>query len=158
MEITHATELDFEAVSELFRGLDTHHATLLPERVKSASELPRSNGELSAYITGDDKAMLLAKEAGSIIGFANLAIFDIAETASRVGRRFAHLDNMYVLPASRRAGVATALIHEAVNWCAQRGITKMELQVYNANSDALAFYESLGFAPYLSRMELPIKV
>jgi ribosomal protein S18 acetylase RimI-like enzyme len=154
MDITQATEQDFEAVSELFRGLDAHHARLLPERVKAAAELPRSRAEFIAYITGDEKVMLLARDADAVIGFANLAIYEIAETASRVGRKFAHLDNLYVVPEYRRAGVATTLIRESKHWCAQRGVTKMELQVYNANNTALALYESLGFQPYLTRMEL----
>ena len=93
MNIQTATESDFAQVSELFRGLDAHHA---------------------------------------------------------------HLDNMFVVPESRTSGVATALMRESVEWCLQRGVTKIELQVYNVNRRALDLYESLGFRPYLSRMELEL--
>ena len=52
---------------------------------------------------------------------------------------------MYVVPDARRAGVLTALLEQAVEWCRDRGLSEIRLhsaadhQLSNEAWDALGF-------------------
>ena len=50
-----------------------------------------------------------------------------------------------VKETKRRQGIAKELVDAATQWCLQRGITKMQLMVRSANTEALGFYDQLGF-------------
>lgn len=73
-----------------------------------------------------------------------------ADRPSAIGR--GHLSGdwlgyaaMWTRPASRRQGLATAVLGSLGHWAARRGARYAYLQVASANSDALAAYGSLGF-------------
>jgi ribosomal protein S18 acetylase RimI-like enzyme len=55
------------------------------------------------------------------------------------------LEDLYVHGEARRAGVGRALVAEAIERARARGCRRVELDVNEQNSDALAFYRSLGF-------------
>jgi GNAT superfamily N-acetyltransferase len=154
--ITPAAEQDYEEVCELFSKLDQHHAEVVPDRFRSRSGNARSLERYLAYISGDDRVLFLAKNEALCVGFANLAIVEAPENGIHVARSYAHLDNMYVLPQHRNAGVAASLLAASVEWCKQKRIPILELQVYNANVDALRFYKAQGFSEYLTKMELQV--
>lgn len=51
-----------------------------------------------------------------------------------------------VAPGHRRRGYATAMMRAAEEWLRSRGVWKMQLLVRSGNTDAVAFYGTLGFA------------
>ena len=51
-----------------------------------------------------------------------------------------------VLPASRRRGVGTALMAEVERVLREAGCPKVNLQIREANADAVGFYQALGYA------------
>jgi len=55
------------------------------------------------------------------------------------------LEDLYVNPEARRSGIAKALIEFAVQQARARECRRIELDVSDANTPALALYESLGF-------------
>jgi ribosomal protein S18 acetylase RimI-like enzyme len=55
------------------------------------------------------------------------------------------LEDLYVDDAARRAGLGRALVSAAVERAAARGCRRMELDVNETNTAAIAFYERLGF-------------
>lgn len=57
------------------------------------------------------------------------------------------VDNLHLLPASRGHGVGKRLMGEAARWAAAQGITQLHLLVYEANTAAIGFYETLGGVP-----------
>lgn len=156
MNITRASEQDYADVCELFRGLDQHHADIVPERYRTRTGNARTRDRYLSYISGDDRVLFLAKSDLLCLGFANLAIIEIVENGIHVARRYAHLDNMYVSPEFRKKGVASALLGAAVDWCRERQVPNLELQVYNANVAALQTYRAFGFREYLTKMELQV--
>lgn len=52
---------------------------------------------------------------------------------------------MMVAADSRRRGVGTALLEEAVAWARGAGVRKLELHVFPWNEPALGLYEAFGF-------------
>jgi ribosomal protein S18 acetylase RimI-like enzyme len=55
------------------------------------------------------------------------------------------LEDLYVEDAARGSGLGRALVNAAVERATARGCRRMELDVNEQNSAAIAFYESLGF-------------
>jgi ribosomal protein S18 acetylase RimI-like enzyme len=52
---------------------------------------------------------------------------------------------LYVDPAHRRRGIATALMSLAQTWAKQQGYPRIGLQVHAHNTAAIALYRSLGY-------------
>jgi ribosomal protein S18 acetylase RimI-like enzyme len=55
------------------------------------------------------------------------------------------LEDLYVDESARGTGLGRALVQAAVERAAARGCRRMELDVNEQNSAALAFYEQMGF-------------
>ncbi len=55
------------------------------------------------------------------------------------------MEDLYVDEAARGTGLGRALVQAAVERAAARGCRRMELDVNEQNTAALAFYEQLGF-------------
>jgi ribosomal protein S18 acetylase RimI-like enzyme len=55
------------------------------------------------------------------------------------------LEDLYVDDGARGTGLGRALVEAAFERARQRGCRRMELDVNESNTDAIAFYKSLGF-------------
>jgi ribosomal-protein-alanine N-acetyltransferase len=55
--------------------------------------------------------------------------------------------NLAVRPHSRRCGVGTALVRSLLELFAQEAVLTVFLEVRESNSQAIAFYQRLGFRP-----------
>ena len=56
-----------------------------------------------------------------------------------------HINNLAVAPASRRSGVATALLERVLNDGAKLGVARVTLEVRRSNTAARCLYERFGF-------------
>ena len=59
----------------------------------------------------------------------------------------AHINELAVLPAHRRMGLARALVDEAIRLCRATRCSQLTLEVRGRNDPARALYASCGFAP-----------
>lgn len=59
-------------------------------------------------------------------------------------------------PAYRRQGVATELIAFVREEAQKRGFERVELNMWEFNEGALAFYEAVGFRTYRRYMEMDV--
>jgi len=103
----------------------------------------RSRGDERRNVRGVQRnpnvAVFVAETQDGIIGRLS-----IARDASPLSRHVAELGLM-VDAGSRRRGVGSALIEEAVKWARGAGIVKIELTVFPHNEPAIALYRKLGF-------------
>ena len=63
-----------------------------------------------------------------------------------------------VLPGYRRQGIASEMIAFIKAYTKEQGINRMELNMWEFNEDALAFYEAVGFKTYRRYMEMMLKI
>jgi ribosomal-protein-alanine N-acetyltransferase len=78
----------------------------------------------------------VAIEGDSLLGFAVCRIvLDICE-----------LESIAVAPEARRRGIGATLLAAAADFAAERGATRVELEVRAGNSTAVGFYTRMGFA------------
>ncbi|MBE9156078.1 GNAT family N-acetyltransferase [Nodosilinea sp. LEGE 06152] len=78
-------------------------------------------------------------------------------TDQRTGLLHPYALLLYVVPAHRRRGLATALLKVAHHWAQQQGHRQISLQVFSDNQAAQALYTSLGYQSeaILMKKELP---
>jgi ribosomal protein S18 acetylase RimI-like enzyme len=65
----------------------------------------------------------------------------------------AWIEDVYVVPGARRAGVGDALVARAIERAAERGARRVELDCNEDNAAALALYERHGFSARSKRTE-----
>jgi ribosomal protein S18 acetylase RimI-like enzyme len=57
-----------------------------------------------------------------------------------------------VVPEARRQGIGRALMLAAEQWTRERGVTSVELIVWDFNREALQLYEQLGYSVEFRRL------
>ena len=77
--------------------------------------------------------------AGFALWFYNFSTFR--------GRHGIYLEDLFVRPAFRRKGVATALFRRLARRCRDEDLARLEWAVLDWNEPALRFYASLGATP-----------
>ena len=98
--------------------------------------------------------VLVAESEGQIAGFATVEYLDRPESPYNLARKMYHVEEFGVDPGFHRRGVATALVEYMKRDAAQRGFARLELDMWEFNQGALAFYENVGFTTYRRHLEL----
>lgn len=57
------------------------------------------------------------------------------------------LDNIYVLPAYRRRGIAAKIFAEVEAWAKEQGTVRLDVYTWNFNKGAIAMYDTMGWHP-----------
>ena len=83
---------------------------------------------------------LIAETAEGPLGFA---LF-FQNFSTWTGKRGLYLEDLYVTPEARGAGVGTALLRHLAGIALDRGCTRFEWAVLDWNVDAQAFYKAMG--------------
>ncbi|MDP1028565.1 GNAT family N-acetyltransferase [Sphingomonas sp. KR1UV-12] len=83
---------------------------------------------------------VIAEREGEPVGFA---LF-FHNFSTWTGRRGVYLEDLYVTPAARGAGVGTALLRHLAGIAVDRGCARFEWSVLDWNADAIAFYRAMG--------------
>ena len=139
-----AAEDDYDGVNAVFADELAHHVALLPDRFQLADPvMPRH--WFSEVLANPNKMLIVAELDGRLVG--QILIIDSASTDDPIyrPRRYLDVDELAVLADYRRQGIGRRLMAAAEEWAAERGITRIELNVWQANDQAIAFYERLGY-------------
>ncbi|GAB5378854.1 MAG: hypothetical protein Alis3KO_02120 [Aliiglaciecola sp.] len=68
--------------------------------------------------------------------------------------QYGHLGFMYVLPEYRGKGLNQHLLDALIQWCKEREVNEIRLEVYPDNLGAIKAYKKVGFEPQLLQMRL----
>ena len=69
-------------------------------------------------------------------------------------RDFLDIDEFCVDEGHRRQGIATALVDFVKAYAREKGFSRIELNMWEFNRGALAFYEAAGFTTYRRYLEM----
>ena len=155
MTIRFAREEELPQVNLLREQVNALHAAGKPEIFK-----PGFRSELRDYVyeiwRDPDKEILVAEEAGALLGFAVLHRVHRPENPYMYPRNFLDVDELGVDAAHRRQGIATALVSFLRDYARAQGFARLELNMWEFNREALAFYEAAGFTTYRRYMEMKL--
>lgn len=143
MTIIPATEEHVPAVAAMLEDFFAFHAGLQPTFYRAAEEC---GGYPRAAIESDESTLFIALEGEEAIGFINLLEDLTPPYEVFVPYRHATVVDLYVKPAHRERGVATALLARADDWARERGLSYLELNVLAENTGGVHFYMDSGFA------------
>lgn len=101
----------------------------------------------------ENSEIIVAAIQDEIVGFAVVQYIVRAETPFSKERRYLHIEELGVDESHRRKGIAAAIMDFIKENAKKRGFHRMELDVWEFNDGALAFYESIGFKTYRRYME-----
>lgn len=153
MNVRFAQKSELNRINELRRQVNDLHVAGKPEVFK-----PGFSKELQDYIdeiwNDPEKEIVVAERNGVIVGFAVLHCFHKPETPYMVARDYLDIDEFGVDEACRRQSVATAMVDFIREYTKEKGFHRIELNMWEFNEDALAFYEAAGFATYRRYMEM----
>jgi GNAT superfamily N-acetyltransferase len=131
--IRPATRSDIPLIAELIRELAEYER--LGDRARASEEL------LARHLFGERPAAeaVIAELDGEPTGFA--LFFTSFSTFE--GRPGIWLEDLFVRPAHRRAGLGRALLAHLAALAVERGCARFEWSALDWNEPALAFYRSL---------------
>jgi ribosomal protein S18 acetylase RimI-like enzyme len=154
MEVTirRATAQDYEALCEIIEEVDALHREALPHIFRESGGPVRERVYILGLLADEDHGLFVAEVEGQVVGFLHVTVRDAPSISILVPRRVAVVDNIAVQEEYRRAGLGRALMGRAERWARAKGSAEMELNVYEFNEAAIAFYESLGYEAFSRRM------
>jgi GNAT superfamily N-acetyltransferase len=137
LSIRFATPLDADVIVGFVRALAEYERE--PEAVEVTPEVLRTQME-----SGDPPfECLIAQWDGAAVGFA---LFFRNYSTWR-GRPGLFLEDLFVVPESRRKGIGQALLQRLAQIAVHRGYARMEWSVLDWNAPAHRFYRTLGAMP-----------
>ena len=95
-------------------------------------------------------------EDGKVIGHAFLKIIDNPATRNTYASKVLYIDDICVNEAARGKHVAKTLFEEVRKYAKEEGFDRIELNVWEKNTVAKAFYESVSMKPLKTTMYLEL--
>ena len=146
MEIRKLIESDYDMVAELYKELDEMHVQARPDYFvhREQDEIYPKDAFVHnlAYPGGLE---LGAFDDELLVGVVGATLW--AESGMVKDMKTVCLDNIYVLPAYRRKGVATKLFAEVEQWAKEQGAVRLDLWTWDFNKNAIAMYQAMGMTP-----------
>ena len=151
--VRFAREEDLEAVNKLRKVVNDLHVKGKPDVFK-----PGFCDELRDYLftiwKDPDQEIVVAEAEGKVCGFAILHHINRPENPFMFERDFLDIDEFCVDENFRRQGVASAMIRFILDFIKEKGFKRLELNMWEFNRGALAFYEAAGFKTFRRYMEI----
>lgn len=133
MTIRAATRDDMPRVLALVQELADY------EKLEGPDAAAQARLVADAFETGRIQAWV-AEEAGGIVGYA----LTFEAYSSFRARPILYLEDLYVTPARRQAGLGTAFLARLAAEARRRGCARMAWTALDWNTPARRFYEKLG--------------
>lgn len=93
----------------------------------------------------------LVLDAGEPVAYALVIPRERPPTPFTAAERYFEIDQLAVVPAARRRGIARALVTRIRTETERSGESALRLQTWMFNADARAAFERLGFRPEVVR-------
>ena len=155
MNVRFATLDDLPRVNELRAQVNALHVAGKPEVFRPGfSEALQEH--LHTLFSAPGHAILVAEGEAGVVGFACMKLVEYPGSPYRLPARYLDVDEFGVDEAARRQGVGRALFEAVRAYAASQGVSRIELNMWEFNQDALAFYEAIGFTTYRRYMEFRI--
>lgn len=155
IEVRPARREELARINDLRRMVNDVHVSGRPAHFR-----PGFNEELQRHLyerfEADQSDVLVAIDGGEVAGFATVQYVHRPEGPYTLPLDYYHVEEFGVDAAHRRRGVATALVEYMKADARARGFHRLDLDMWEFNAGALAFYEAAGFSTYRRYMEMEV--
>ncbi len=97
-----------------------------------------------------DRLLMVAEGDDAIVGFCAAAIM-VYPPVFEI-KRFGFIQDIVVTEARRGEGVGRELCERVLDWFRRECVTRVELHAATTNEVSLAFWDKMGFAPFIYKM------
>lgn len=152
MNITIEPTQDATLLTELNEGVQNLHHELYPDvfklfdfkEIEPVFRKMLSNASVHAFVASID---------GQPVGYLLCYLKQQPETAFQYAQTTLNIDQVMVLQAYRKNGVATRLLERAFSLAKEQGIREIELNHWEGNATAGRFFADNGFSYFNHRMK-----
>ena len=110
--------------------------------------------QVEAQVEHRNHKFLIAESAlDQRVGFVGGELRDLSPPLAE--KRILHLSSVYVVPNSRRNGIARSLLVKLLQWGRESGCSEADLNVDDRNP-AIGLYHELGFTGFRRNLRCPI--
>ena len=153
VQVRPAQAQDYDQVLALLMEVHAHHVAAVPGVFQPSSPVLLPPAVFAERLADPDRLILVLEEAGEVLAFAYLVHARRPENPVFIEPEYLSIDQFGVRGDCRRRGYGRQLVEAVVVEATRRGLARIELSVWAANAEAVAFYERLGFQTYVHRME-----
>ena len=133
LTLRHATLDDLDQLAPLFDAYRRFY--------EQPGDVARASAFLHDRLERDESTILVAEDAGQLVGFCQLYPTWCSVEAARI---FVLYD-LFVDDGARRGGVGRQLMLAAQAFAREAGAVRLDLSTARTNAKAQALYESLGW-------------
>ncbi|MDE6621809.1 MAG: GNAT family N-acetyltransferase [Lachnospiraceae bacterium] len=150
--VRYAKREELESVNKIRKQVNEVH-------VKGRPDIFREDGwqfiEPFVYTRFDEEnsGVIVAASEDEIVGFVVVQYIVRPESPFNKEREYFHIEELGVNKNHRQKGIATAMIDFVKEDAKKRGFKRIELDMWEFNDGALAFYESVGLKTFRRYME-----
>ena len=151
--VRRAGEKDIPAILKLLVQVNKVH---YDERPDLFNETTKYNEEELGVIVADDRTpvFVFEDEDGNVLGHGFCELQRPANTALLKDNLTLYIDDICVDANARGKHVGQAICRHILEFAREKGCYNVTLNVWTCNPGARQFYDSLGFEPYKTGMEM----
>ncbi|MBO5646541.1 MAG: GNAT family N-acetyltransferase [Clostridia bacterium] len=153
--IDRAGERDIPEMLRILREVGAVHAEGRPDKFK-AGACKYDDAALRVILADDDQPVFCVRDGENLLATAYLQIRRVEENSVLCRRLTVYVDDFCVSSESRGQHVGTHLMEHVIDYAREIGADNILLNVYEFNTAALRFYESLGMTTESRHMELAL--
>lgn len=153
MKITIENTTDALELAKLNESVQNIHHELYPEKFKPFNLF----GVQKAFIqllSSENVYAYLAKYKGEVAAYLLCIVLERKETEFQYGQSVLLIDQVCVLEKYRRKGIAKELLKRSVAFAQENDIKEIEIDYWEKNRSAYAFFAANGFENQKNKMVL----
>jgi len=155
--IREATPFDYENLCELFDEADKLHRDHLSERFQEPKGPARDKEFILGLLADQTVEVFVVERDGKLLGLVQAAVKDAPPMSIFVPRCYVVVDTLVVKEGFRQQGIGEKLMDKVHHWAISKGADDVELNVYEFNQGAIAFYRQLGYETISQKMSKSLR-
>ncbi len=144
-EIRRATQRDHDAICLLAEEINLQHHAHSPHVFAAPPGVERDAGFWRAAIDDAEGMLLLSVLNQRVVGLLRAKILQPSETPFLRVRRVCHIGTVVVTASMQGQGVGKQLLYAIEQWAKMMAAEEVRLEVFEANGNAIGFYDAAGF-------------
>lgn len=136
---------DYPRLSRVFEEAEAFHREALPHVFRKPEGLFPPREVYTWMVESDEATLLVAELDGELVGFVTVREESAPDDSILQPSKYAVVDMLAVRRDRQREGTGKALMEATHEWARSRGLTEIELHVWEFNDRAIEFYQPLGY-------------
>ncbi|HET6596597.1 MAG TPA: GNAT family N-acetyltransferase [Anaerolineales bacterium] len=151
MKIRQATPADSLVLSSLCKDVQSLHAEHHPDVFKAPESEDFATSFFEEALADLTIRIFVAENEEQALGYILCKSVEREESPFIYARRYLMIDQIGVRPMARGQGVGVALIQRAEELAKELGVPRIQLDSWDFNVRAHAFFEKQGFQKFMFR-------